>query len=192
MKAPSHINRNETGAALIVSLIILVVVTLIGLSGIQIVGQEERMSSNTFDRGLGFQGAESALRVGEDIAKAQAATVPPNTGFPDNGEYSDAGDTCPGTPSPCESGLCAKPDKDCTPRWMDAAFEGWADVSGVDLGTLSTTPQYFVEYLGNNFPCNTNDPTAGAFDCKRYRITARSGSSGDRASVILQSIFATE
>lgn len=183
--------RRERGVALIVSLIILVVVTLIGLSGIQIASQEERMSSNAYDRSLGFQGAEAALRLGEEAAKAQAASIPPNSGFTSNGVYVDSDGTCPSSGSTCSGGLCQQPDKDCTARWLDTEFAGWEDVSDVTLSTAAATPQYIVEYLGDNFPCDINNP--GTFDsCKRYRITARSSASEDRANVILQSIFATE
>ncbi len=191
MKTSLMPTRKERGVALIVSLIILVVVTLIGLSGIQIASQEERMTSNAYDRSLGFQGAEAALRVGEEVAKAESAKVPPNDGFPSNGAYADTDSSCPSPGSTCASGLCQQPDKDCTARWLDEGFTGWADVSDITLSSAADTPQYIVEYLGDNFPCDINNP--GSFDsCKRYRITARSSANEDRANVILQSIFATE
>lgn len=191
MRASSMPPSRERGVALIVSLIILVVVTLIGLSGVQIASQEERMAANAFDRSLGFQGAEAALRVGEELAKTEAAKAPPNDGFPGKGVYADADNTCPSSGSTCASGLCQQPDKDCTARWLDEDFEGWADADSIALSGLAETPQYIVEYLGESFPCDLNNP--GTFDsCKRYRITARSGSGSDRAVVILQSIYATE
>lgn len=191
MRASSRHFGRERGVALIVSLIILVVVTLIGLSGIQIASQEERMSSNAYDRSLGFQGAEAALRAGEEIAKAEAAKAPPNDGFPNDGVYADTDGTCPSPGSTCSDGLCQQPDKDCTARWLDGEFDGWTDVTDIALSSVAETPQYIVEYLGDSFPCDINSP--GTFDsCKRYRITARSGSNSDRAVVILQSIYATE
>lgn len=180
----------QRGAVLIVALILLVVMTLLGLSAVRMVVLEERMTANAYDRGLSFQAAEAALRAGEAAAQANANAVPPNQYFPDNGVWADSNNSC--SASPCANGLCAQPDKDCKPRWLDSQFAGWTDAEDLDLGPLAETPQYFVEYLGGNFPCDIEDPAAGALNCKRYRVTARSHPDADRAAVILQSIYATE
>lgn len=182
--------RQQDGVALVVALILLVIMTLLGLSSVRTVALEERMTSNTFDRSLAFQAAEAGLRAGEIAAQAQANAIPPNSGFVSLGVYVDANDSC--VASPCQNGLCAVPDKDCPARWLDPSFGGWVNAGGLGLGSLATTPQYVVEFLGDNFPCNIDDPTTGAQDCNRYRITARSHGGGDRALVILQSIYATE
>ena len=184
---PGH----QGGVALIVALVLLVVMTMLGLSGVRTVAIGERMTSNTFDRGLAFQATEAALRLGETVAQAQADAIPPNRDFNGNGLYADADNTC-GT-SPCVNGLCSQPDKDCTERWRDDTFNGWTNAAGLGLTSLATTPQYIVEFLGKNFACNVETPDTGAQDCGRYRITARSQDSGaDRSMVILQSIYATE
>lgn len=184
--------KQQTGAALIVALLLLVVMTLIGLAGVRSVALEERMTSNSYDRALGFEGAEAALRVGETAAQAQADAIPPNSGFTSLGVYTDADGTCGS--SPCTGGLCSQPDKDCTVRWQDSSFTGWQNASSLSLGSNATTPQYIIEFLGGNFPCDVDNPDVGAQDCNRYRITARSRASGstDRSMVILQTIYATE
>lgn len=181
--------KKEQGVALIVALVLLLVITLLGVSGVQNVALEEKMAAATFDRNLAFQAAEAALRVGEAVAEAQSKTVPPNSGFP---SYTDADNTCPTSPSAinnCVNGLCPTPDKDCPERWKALNFTGWANAS-VSLGGLAGTPQYFVEYLGSNFPC-TDGGSSDPKDCKRYRITARSNSGTGRATVMLQSVYAT-
>lgn len=177
--------RDQQGAALIVALIFLVVITLLGLSSIRTAVQEERMTSNYLDRNLAFQAAEAALRAGEAAAVAQYAAG--NSGFPNNGIYNDVDSTCIAPPA-CTNGLCTNPDKDCTLRWDDPAFSGWVDVNLSLTSTVGGTPQYFVEYLGNNHPCEPSKPTLN-LNCTRYRITARSTADG-RAAVVLQSIFA--
>lgn len=187
----------QTGAALIVSLVLLVLVTLLGVAGIQNVALEEKMAGNAYDRNIAFQVAEAALRYGESIAEAQAKAIPPNSGFP---SYTDADDTCPaGAVNNCASGLCPTPDKDCPKRWeASSGFSGWVDASGLTLGALAgNAPQYFVEYLGGTFPCAGTERcegnlASGVCDCKRYRITARSNPGTGRATVILQSVYATD
>ena len=182
-------NDPQGGAALIVALILLVVMTLLSLSGVRTVAMGERMTANTYDRTLAFQAAEAALRFGETKAQEQADAVPPNKDFSAAGVYSDADSAC--ATSPCTNGLCSQPDKDCTDRWRDGAFTGWVNASGLGLTSLVTTPpQYFVEYLGATYPCDVENPGTGAL-CKRYRITARSNAA-DRALIVLQSIYATE
>lgn len=60
---------SQRGAALIVSLILLLVVTLIGVSGMQTTVLQEKMSGNFKDKNTSFQAAEAALREGEAAAE---------------------------------------------------------------------------------------------------------------------------
>ena len=55
----------QTGAILVVSLLLLLVLTMLGLTAMQMTRMEERMSGNTRDRDIAFQGAEAGLREGE-------------------------------------------------------------------------------------------------------------------------------
>ena len=55
----------QQGAVLVVSLIMLLVVTLIGVGSIRDTVLEERMAGNTRDRNVAFQSAESGLREAE-------------------------------------------------------------------------------------------------------------------------------
>ena len=55
----------QQGAVLIISLIILLLMTLIGTTGMQVTSLEEKMAGNMRDRNLAFQAAESALSAAE-------------------------------------------------------------------------------------------------------------------------------
>lgn len=55
----------QHGAVLVVGLILLIMVTMLGLSAMQGTNLQERMSGNYRDRDLAFQAAEAALRAGE-------------------------------------------------------------------------------------------------------------------------------
>jgi type IV pilus assembly protein PilX len=59
MKSPK---TEEKGAVLIFSLVILVVLTLIGVSAMQVANMEEVMAGNMKDCNLGFQAAEASIR----------------------------------------------------------------------------------------------------------------------------------
>lgn len=162
---------SQRGATLIVALVLLVVVTLLGVASLRGVLLQERMAANQYDRSLAFQAAEAALRAAEAYVEANVP-VPSGTN--------------------CASGVCPTPDPAATPRWEDSDFTGWQNVS-TDLGKLAgTAPQYIIEYMGGDFPCDPRDPTGSAAACKRYRITARSNPGNDRATVMLQSVYAIE
>ena len=197
---PSIMNRQkQNGVALAIALILLVIMTLLGLSGVRTVGLEEKMASNTYDRSLAFQAAEAALRAGEDAAQAQSLVN--NAGFP---VYVDADNTCPAAAvNTCNAGLCARPDKDCEARWTAATFD-WINstsaAAALNLGPLAGgVPRYFIEYLGNNYPNDPDDPNScsggpGTPGCTsmRYRVTSISNTGAGRAGVVLQSIYAPQ
>jgi type IV pilus assembly protein PilX len=181
--------KRTRGFALIIALIMLLILTILGVLAVRVVALEEKMAGNVYDRDLALQAAEAALRVGEAVAETQSKSSTPNSGFP---SYTDADDACPsGAINNCVGGLCSKPDKDCPERWQRSDFTGWVDAS-VALGSLAgNAPQYYVEHLGSDFPCNdggASDPK----NCNRYRITARSNPGSGRATVMLQSVYATD
>jgi len=182
-----NIPTRQQGAVLAVSLVLLILITLLGLSGIRTVNLEEKMATNSVDRNLAFQAAEAALRNGEEYAEANKPTP----------VYTDTNlNTCPAgltAINNCVTGVCPPPDNNCASRWDPASgFTAWTTYTGTSLGALAgTAPQYFIEYLGNTYACNGTvvpDP----LNCKRYRVTARSNPSADRASVVLQSLYATD
>jgi type IV pilus assembly protein PilX len=171
-------SHHQSGVALIISLIMLVLMSLVGIAGIKAITTEERMVAQSYDRALAFQAAESALREVE--AKIETS----------------------GQPAPAASSSCAmmgtSPNQIMVcgaitvtvPRWISSSFTDWTSASSVGTGNFAITPQYFVEYLGNNFPCTLNTTTIST-NCKRYRVSSRANPDSERASVMLQSIYAT-
>src|SRR5690349_7911356 len=69
-------HNRQTGTALVTSLLLLLVLTVIGITAMQVTRVQERMAGNTRDLNLSFQGAEAGLRNGEDMIAAQ--TFPPD------------------------------------------------------------------------------------------------------------------
>jgi len=64
MSGLSGLKRHQ-GSALIISLIMLLLLSLITLGGMQSTILQERMASNLHDRNIAFQASERALREGE-------------------------------------------------------------------------------------------------------------------------------
>lgn len=174
-------NQRQQGVALIVSLILLVVMTIIGLAGIRGITQQERMANHGYDRSLAFQATEAALREVELKVEANNASMTTLLGSVDSTTKCNL---------TADLRICAKPVAADEARWLASGFTSWKSLSAVGAGALAVTPQYFVEHLGDNFECQ---PGTGTGDCTRYRITARSNDgTGSRSYVMLQSIYATE
>jgi type IV pilus assembly protein PilX len=176
------------GAALIISLVILVVITLLGVASLRNVVLEEKMVTNYYDRSLAFQAAEAGLRAGEALALSQAQAIPPHA----QGQAQTVPTAASQCSSSCNGGICSPPGEFCPARWNMDTFSGWVNVTGLSLTSQAgNAPQYFIEYLGNTFPCDPATPTSN-LSCARYRVTARSNAGDGRAVVMLQSIYATQ
>ncbi len=94
--------KSQYGAVMIVSLVLLVVLTLLGITGSQFAGLEEKMAGNLRDYNIAFQAAEAGLRDAE-LEIQQSATIANyrfcvNTGFSDDCGFSTADTT--------DDGLC--------------------------------------------------------------------------------------
>lgn len=193
MKAHPTIQRTR-GAALVVSLILLVIITIMGVASIRGVTMQERMSSNMYDRSLAFQADEAGLRAIEPNIR-NSTDYPPDLA---ESEYTDNNcDVAECGPPNGLVGFCARPDPMCTDRWMDPAFAGWAPVptawlAAGTLGNLANAPQFFVEFMGtapNWFSCEQQVPMHPNCMGDRFRATVRS-QAADRASTMLQATFA--
>jgi len=62
--------RDQRGSILIVSLMMLLMLTLMGLAALQTTTLEEKMAGNASEQGSAFQGAEEALRFAEAEIKS--------------------------------------------------------------------------------------------------------------------------
>lgn len=67
-------SHNQTGIALFVSLIFLLLLTIIGVSGMKSAALQEKMAGNTRFKTISFQHAEAGLREGENIIAATNAS----------------------------------------------------------------------------------------------------------------------
>ena len=175
--------RRQRGVALIVSLVLLVLATIIGLAGVRGTNLQERMSANMYDRSLAFQRAESALRAAEDAIRV-------------NGNINDlrgvdcrpaSGVACPVVPNNTFSGTSA--------NWV--AVNAAHDVNN---DKTPGTPEYFIQFMGTgtadsgfDLGANADSAAYGAGSVENvafYRITARSSAPADatdRSIVVLQS-----
>ncbi|MCW8944125.1 MAG: PilX N-terminal domain-containing pilus assembly protein [Sedimenticola sp.] len=203
-----RMNR-QSGAALIMSLLLLTVMTLISVTSMQSTLLEEKMAGNTRDRQLSFQAAEAAIHSGEEFLQANTF---------DSANYTDA----------CSNGLCTRREDDATyvrsaapgntgwvdPRWdLSGSLNVWADGSGkyreygIVLAGTYKKPRYIIEFAGyipadiatNPSPASTPPtwypayiaPTAGwqAEWAELYRITALGFGGSPNARSMVQTMY---
>lgn len=80
MNKPFRPKNEQAGVVLVVCLIMLLLLTLMGVSGMGTTALEEKMASNMRDRNIAFQAAESTLRHAEQFvedgnANSNATTI---------------------------------------------------------------------------------------------------------------------
>ncbi len=120
----------QHGVALFIALVVLLIITLVGVSSLQSTRIEERMAANSLDRDTAFQAAEAALAAGETgieaLPVAFEATFTANTG----GYYEPVAATD-------------------TPRWEEVDWLGDSDLpeADADLGDVVEQPKFIVEYV---------------------------------------------
>lgn len=173
--------RAQGGAALAVSLVMLLLMTMIGLAGMQSTVLEERMTGNLRDRDLAFKAAESALQNAESL-------LDPSTALP---TFSDAG-----TSGFYSRTSTAVPDWKASSTWTTANSLG--SYTGGTLAKVKTLPSFFIEELA--YTTTMSSSTGGGLEAGAqlasqsgtntyYRITARGTGGTDNAEVIVQSVF---
>lgn len=175
-------SARQRGVALIVALILLIVITLLGLTAVSGTIMQNKMAANQHDREIAFQSAESALSVVQQRIIGNPGDIARN----------------------CQSGgvICpANPFDD--PNLPDGSIHTLPIATFTAPGNATGQPQYVVENMGDwiNFSSDTGyNRTANAAQYGAqgksstaiyYRITVRSGDPaevGNRAVVTLQTV----
>lgn len=153
--------RRQSGAALVITLVLLVIITLLGLASLRQTALEERMSANMKDRSIALQNAEFGLRAAETWLTSQAEPIVSGAGllteqFGDN-DFS---------------------------KWTQSDWTSKGS-TGTVAGT-TVKPTYAIEYWTHKEPSVENsDKGMGTF---YYRITAFGLGGSGQSGVVLQEI----
>lgn len=171
---PHQFRKAQQGAVLVVSLLILLILTILGVSSMQSSTLEEKMAGNSRDRNVGFQSAEAAVRAAEIYIESLVTTG----GFTDtNGLYSSIGTE----PDPFATGTGT--------TWNTASKYRAATAPGGSAGA-----QYFISRAGtinDTAPGqNLEIPTTTVTDITIFRITSRGqGATAEGSEVMLRSHY---
>lgn len=192
MKYATH----QKGAVLIVSLVMLIIMTLLGISGMNNTVMQERMAGNQRNSTLAFQAAEAALRAAET-----AIDTTWGSDFPE-------GDTN-GTAANDNHGVftlnSATLDPDLTNNtewwaertgaanntfWANNGTDAYAaDTLEFQSGEFLGMPQYIIEKIGY-LPLGTCITCDAQCYCEHhYQITARGTGAAGQSESYLRSIY---
>jgi type IV pilus assembly protein PilX len=163
----------ERGAVLVIALILLLVVTVLGVTGMRSTLLEERMTGNTQDMNVAFQAAEAALREGEELLRQPE--LPAFDG---------------------SSGLYQPADAAGLPLWETLDWSSllevreYAGLAGAPGSLGRAGGRYFIEELPRvATPGESLAADAPVDDASFYRVTARGVGTAGAATVMLQSTY---
>ncbi|MEG2976210.1 MAG: PilX N-terminal domain-containing pilus assembly protein [Comamonas sp.] len=201
-RASSRQSHSQAGASLIVVLLILVVVSILGVSGIQISMMGERSARNDRDNQIAWQSAEAALIDAEfDIEGLPAtASMRRNTIFA-LGKTNIAQFIQNCGNSGQARGLCALNADNVKAAWLSVDFTATGnDASTTALGTFTgrnfpsgsvgiqpaQAPRYVIEAILDPDQARTAKPT----DVKYiYRVTAMGFGPNPETQTVMQMLY---
>lgn len=161
MKNQTTFHIKQKGAALLISMIMLFLLTILGITSMSSTVMEEKMAGNSKDREIAFQAAEAALRAGEREVEANDSIrtlVFYSNGVDDGDTAADNdGDTCTDgfcTPSYQDENYDVN-DRKCTTsghipdRWMDC--DSGSAAAGNNLDVWNTAGRHIVYPSADGF-----------------------------------------
>jgi len=77
MMLQKPIRLRQAGMVLLISLVVLLLLSLIGLSSMQGAVSQQKVTASLWHRNQSLQSAESGLRRGESVVQRLFATLPP-------------------------------------------------------------------------------------------------------------------
>jgi len=168
--------HSQAGVTLILSLVILVTLTMLGIASIQSTRTEISMAGNLREAGLTFNAAEAGLRAAEtfvDVSISKSIYSDKTTGLYD--------------------------DSDDDPDYGDAITWNTSHPAGTTLAHVIEQPVFIIKYLGDRSQNEVAAVNIGGYGSgqpgmtvSNFRITARgTGQSGNARSYV-QSYFGKE
>ena len=172
----------QKGVVLIIGMLILIVLTIVGLTGMKMTSFEEKMSGNTKDKHVALQAAEAALIAAETFINNNVITVGNFDTDGTDGLYDNSNEE-----------IWKIIDWDGTDGSNDN--EALVHSSFNSTYKVKTSPKYVIEYYGSVL--DSYDATnldnygagVGAGQTELFRITVRGTGTSDNAVVILQSTY---
>jgi len=169
-------HNRQAGVTLVVSLVILITMTLLGVTSIQSTRTEVAMAGNLREAGLTFNAAEAGLRFGESFVEDSISTT----------VYADA-----------TIGLYAESDED--PAYADYTIWAASQDAAFSLAYVAEDPKFIIRYLGDRSQNEVAKVNIGGYGTAQpgitvsnFRVTARGTGQSGNARRFVQSYYGKE
>jgi type IV pilus assembly protein PilX len=176
METVNTIQFKQRGSVLLISLVILLILTLVGLSAMRNTAMEEKMAGNMRDKGLSFQAAEATLREAEKYIE-------------DNIISTQAFDT---------DGSDGLYDKSDMRIWKTLSWDNNDSIEYSDFDStyqIAESPRFIIQHIAsiatdaNNLNLGNYGQNTGAGTIEMFLITARATGGSGNAPVFLQTTY---
>ncbi len=167
----------QTGAVLFVGLIMLLIMSVIAITGMQSATLEERMAGNTRDNVVAFQAAEAALKAGEALLDSGTLTLNLFDNDGSDGLYDNTYDMI-------WSAI----------NWINTDSRTY---TGFNPTNVSTPPRFVIQRIAEtqvapkvlleNYGEGEVSKTVQLF-----RLTSRGTGGSDNTAVVLQSVYGSD
>lgn len=174
------IRTRESGVVLFMSLIMLLIITVLGLSSVQTTSMQERMARNSRDTNLAFQAAESAIKDAEAVVEDLASL----SAF----DEADAN----------ENGLYYQVAYDEVDNWHSVDWEaegGNFITADTSITNVAAQPKYIVEHVKtvisdeDRLNLDNVGQDTGSGRAQIFRVTVYGTGGTDTAHVMIQSTY---
>ena len=171
--------KRQSGVALFISLVMLLILTVLGLSSVQTTTLQERMARNARDTNLAFQAAESAVKDAEASIETFSSLV----------QFTASGAN--------DAGYYFEGDYDAAANWTN---RNWTSGSGYIVAPtvidgVAEPPKYIIEHLktvvSDNDSLNLDNigQDSGSGRAQIFRITVFGTGGTSTAHVMIQSTY---
>ncbi len=191
----------SSGVALVTTMVILLILTIMGVSAVQSTSMQVRIARNVRDSGLAFQAAESALKDAEEYMEGlnslldfDAASNPEA-----NGRYTAAAcwpTACLVADNPGQSGYYVTIPVGADFKWKLLDWDGGTVRTGdTNIDGVSGQPKYIVEFVKtvvseeDTLNLDNIGQDTGAGRTQMFRATAYGTGGTARSHVTLQSTY---
>lgn len=174
------VNLKQSGAVLFVGLMMLLVMSLIAVTGMQGATLEERMAGNSRDSMVALQAAEAALQAGEAFLDPVSGVILNMSAFDTDGD----------------DGLYDNSDDEL---WMNINWDSNDSAGHMSFNPDNVTvqPRYVIQHISQTQVApkliveNYGEGEAGR-SVELFRVTARGTGGSNNTEVILQSIYGAD
>lgn len=166
--------RQQAGSVLFISLMLLLMLTILGVTAMNSVTLEERMAGNLRDTDLAFQAGEAALRDAENwlsplpVQPAECTTSPPSA-----------------CATVWQQGILSDL-QDQSDSWWSTSSRDYLTAATNEFGGVIQDPKFIIEYntyVRDSLVVGQSTTTGRDY----YLVTSRAEGGSDRSISVLQS-----